>query len=250
MIEGLHVLRLFAVHFLFWTGVIASIPLIYLPLVLLPCSLHQRQLLTQRVNHHLYGGLLILLQVSGMFRFQISGRENLINCSSTLIIANHPTLIDVVVMLALMPKVTCIAKAELGQHPLFALPIRLSGYIFNQDAHGLIEQSRSILDRGEPLLIFPEGTRTTPGQPPSFQKGAAAIALQTGANLILVYFQTSHSALFKNSRWYKFPRRGVTMSLNISSPLSLDKIRQKIAKTTLTARDLTRYLEQIYHDCR
>ncbi len=67
--------------------------------------------------------------------YEIHGRERL-GRPGQLIIANHPTLIDVVLIVAFTPAPTCVVKAALFRNPFMRRVLRAAGYIPNQpDRH-------------------------------------------------------------------------------------------------------------------
>ena len=85
-----------------------------------------------------------------------------------LIVANHPTLIDVVFLLAFMPGAGCVVKAGLWRNPLTRCAVTLVEFIRNDStaAHDRCRGARAA--RAQPLIIFPEGTRTRPSSRWSF----------------------------------------------------------------------------------
>ena len=93
-------------------------------------------------------------------------------CRGKLIIANHPTLIDIVLLMALLPDTKCVVKSELFSNRLMGPVVRAAGYIRNDyEPEVLIEKCRETLEAGYNLIIFPEGTRSIPGQATPLSKG-------------------------------------------------------------------------------
>jgi len=82
------------------------------------------------------------------------------NSPPSIIAPNHPGLLDAVILLTLIPDATCILKSSLLNHPLFGAGARLAGYIPNDRTHEMIREAVKALNRGEHVLMFPEGTRT------------------------------------------------------------------------------------------
>src|SRR5690606_3555824 len=103
--------------------------------------------------------------------------EHLLQRPGLLVLANHPCLIDVVFLIAFTPNPDCIVKGGLLANPAMRGYLRLTGFLRNDRGAELIEDARSSLAAGSALIIFPEGTRTQPGQPLQFQRGAANVAL-------------------------------------------------------------------------
>jgi hypothetical protein len=93
------------------------------------------------------------------------------------VLANHPTLIDVVFLISLLPNADCVVK-RVACNPFMRGPVRAAGYISNDDGAGLVDDCIAAVRAGGSLVIFPEGTRSVPGQPPRLQRGAANIAVR------------------------------------------------------------------------
>ena len=85
-----------------------------------------------------------------------------------VVVANHPSLLDVTGIIACMPNTCCVVKPSLIRSPLVGRLLRALGHIEAGDgslAGGLavLESMRTRLDEGYAVLVFPEGTRSPPG---------------------------------------------------------------------------------------
>src|SRR4030095_12503216 len=121
----------------------------------------------------------------GLLTYELRGRERLAR-TGLLVVANHPTLIDVAFMLWLTPDVGCVVKKALWSNPALRWPVIWAGYIPNTEGVQLVQDCRRVLESGRSLLVFPEGTRTVPGQPLTLKRGAAQVALASGADVLPV----------------------------------------------------------------
>jgi 1-acyl-sn-glycerol-3-phosphate acyltransferase len=124
-----------------------------------------------------------------------------------LVIANHPSLLDVVFLVSLMPRVDCIVKQGLWRNPFLRWPVLWASYIPNLNGETLVHDCAATLRRGNSLLVFPEGTRTRPGERLHMLRGAAHIALASGAPILPVTITVSEPTLTKGYPWYRVPRR-------------------------------------------
>ena len=114
--------------------------------------------------------------------FHVDGLEKLKDLKSTIIVANHPSLLDVVMLISIIPNADCLVKASLGkQNIMRGIVNRL--YIHNsENFDDIIKESTESLQDGNCFIIFPSGTRTVTDKPTVFKKGAARIAL----NLVVI----------------------------------------------------------------
>lgn len=126
--------------------------------------------------------------VTKAVRLSVKDIEVLKNAKSKVIIANHPSLIDVVILISLIPNADCIVKGALIDNKFISAIIR-NLYIPNTLPFGeQMERAKNSMAEGNNLIIFPEGTRSRTGEPWVFKKGAARFALYSKNDIIPVYF--------------------------------------------------------------
>jgi 1-acyl-sn-glycerol-3-phosphate acyltransferase len=137
-----------------------------------------------------------------------------------VLVANHPTLIDVVLLLASYPSICCVVKGALIRGPLIGRLLRQSDHIDAGDGSALagaqvIEGAVERLRRGDPVLIFPEGTRSTAAGLNPFKSGAFAIACRADVPVIPVVIEASPRTLMKGIPWYTVPDRTVRFTMTV-----------------------------------
>lgn len=118
----------------------------------------------------------------------IENRETLTNARSKVVIANHPSILDVVILFSLVPHANCIVKGDLINNKFISLIVRNLYIPNNIPFNNQLELAKKSMDEGNNLIIFPEGTRSKPGEPWEFKKGAARFALYSKSDVIPVYF--------------------------------------------------------------
>ena len=153
------------------------------------------------------------MRVLGILTYRVDGAERLRE-PGRLIVANHPTLLDVVLLVSQMPEVDCIVKRGLWRNPFLRWPVSWAGYLPNIEGEALIEECSATLRRGHSLLVFPEGSRTVPGKPMRMQRGAAHIALAADSEILPVTIACDPPTLFKGNPWYRVPARRFHMQVS------------------------------------
>lgn len=126
-----------------------------------------------------------------------------LNGGSNLVIANHPSLLDVVFLVSKFKRINCIVKGELGKNIFLFAAIRACNYIPNTNNEEFLQKSVDVLKSGENLLIFPEGTRTK--EEIIFHKAAAYMGIKGASNVLCVGINMAPRSLRKNEPWYKTP---------------------------------------------
>ena len=173
------------------------------------------------VTRHLIAlGFTIYLWFLRLFcsvRIDCSALDSLKHQSGLIIVANHPSLLDAVILLSKLPNATCVMKASLRKNPLFGAMARLSGYISNEDSMKLVKQSCAELKKGTHLVLFPEGTRSDTLRVNPFGQVAALIASRSGASIQTVFIRFSTSYLGKSGPLCQKPSLPLTIKITIGS---------------------------------
>lgn len=141
----------------------------------------------------------------GLLSFQFEGLERL-NRPGILVIANHPTLLDAIFLMSVMPATTFIVKAAMARHPVTRWLVNMAGYIPNDNVGvELLEKAATALKAQDQLMIFPEGTRTDDSGI-EFKRGAANIALAADCPIVPVLIDCRPMTLRKCEKWYQLPK--------------------------------------------
>ena len=102
-------------------------------------------------------------------------REKFNNLHGKILVANHPSMLDFVFIMALVPNANCIVRGGLTKTPLAGV-IRQCYIVNTLDFDELCKLCKATIDKGNNVIIFPEGTRTPRHGKNPLKKGAARIA--------------------------------------------------------------------------
>lgn len=186
----------------------------------------------------------------GVLNYHIDGAALLQAERGVLVVANHPTLIDYVLLASVMPEADCLVKRGLQENLFLRGVVQAAGYLVNRDADTLLPDCRQRLAQGDVIIIFPEGTRSLPGQPLTLQRGAANLAVRCGCDLRIVHIRCSQHTLGKHQRWYQIPPEKPYFSVSVKARLSSQPFLQGEIALPLAARrvnhTLTRALTAAY----
>ena len=156
-------------------------------------------------------------RVTGMIRVELSAedRARLASMRGCVVAASHPSLIDVVVLLAHLPDSTAVAKAAAGRNFFYSRVVN-AAFLVNDDPRRVLDDAKDLLARGVNLAIFPEGTRT-PADAPNrkLHRGAAQIALHAGAPVACVSVACDPPVLAKGQPWWDVGDRTITFTLRV-----------------------------------
>ncbi|MHA2937289.1 lysophospholipid acyltransferase family protein [Vibrio sp. RC27] len=159
-----------------------------------------------------------------------------------LVVANHPTLIDVVIIISQLRQCDCIVKSSLWENPFMRHVIQMAGYIPNESPD-ILDICHEKLSSGRKLLVFPEGTRTVPGEQIRCQRGAAQLAVRCEADIQRILIHTHPAILYKGISWYNVPSEQPEVKVQVMDVESVTTLIESSRSTPIAARRLTRYFE-------
>jgi 1-acyl-sn-glycerol-3-phosphate acyltransferase len=195
-----------------------------------------------RVTFRAFVGMMHAL---GVLRYEIIGLEKL-QRQGLLILANHPTLIDTVFLMAFVKRADCIVKAGLWNNPYMRGPVRAAGYINNDQGQQLVTDCISSLQDGNNLIIFPEGTRTEKNAAICMKRGAANIAVRGARNITPVLIHCAPMTLGKGEKWWQIPPRRAQFRIEVLDDIPIATFIDAAASEVLAARRLTDYLQSYF----
>lgn len=195
----------------------------------------------RRTVRFIYIVFVWLLKATGMIRIQISkkDRKKIAACKGCVVVANHPTLIDIVLLMSLLPDSTGLAKTEAGKNFFYSRVVS-SVFIPNTDVEKTLKDAKETLDSGVNLIVFPQGTRTQLNEKRKLHRGAAQMALRSKRDVEVLAIIPHIPFLGKKQMWYdvgdrtivieiKFVRTIKTRSQDISRAAA-EKVTKSIEK--------------------
>jgi 1-acyl-sn-glycerol-3-phosphate acyltransferase len=183
----------------------------------------------------------------GVMQTEIYGADQLKNRGPRMVIANHPSYLDIVILLSLVPNACCIVNSNLLSNPFIGLIVTSAGFICNKkDSEQVVNDCISALNSGCPVIVFPEGTRSVPGRAYKFHRGFAHIVLKSGFDIQPVTISCEPSFLAKGVPWYKIPEQTAKFIIHAQQKMKASDIADIQEAPAIAARKVVRYLECYY----
>ena len=160
----------------------------------------------QRLNARFYRWFFVLLRgLVPACRWEVDAAVKAIR--GAVIVANHRSYLDPILLIALFPRHTTIAKQRLFGIPFYGRMLRLSGYIPSSAGGPLADLMLAVMERmpaflanGGNLIVFPEGTRSRDGRIGKLNSGAFKIARLCRAPIHVLYMANT-DRLFRPGRF-------------------------------------------------
>ncbi len=117
-------------------------------------------------------------------RKKVRNKERLDFSKPSVIVANHSSFLDILLVISMSPKVIIMVKKWVYYSPFFGLFIRYCGYLhIAEGTEYNLKQIQRRINEGYSIVIFPEGTRSLDGEIKRFHKGAFYLAKEMNLDI-------------------------------------------------------------------
>lgn len=134
-----------------------------------------------------------------------------------VLVANHPTLVDVTALVATFPDLAIVAKGAMYRSPLVGRLLRYCDHICRDEGLfagvAVVDAALERLARGTPVLIFPEGTRSPRRSVGTIHPGAFEIAARAGVPVVAALLRCEPPTLMRGDPWYAIPEAPAVLTV-------------------------------------
>ena len=188
---------------------IFGIGAVILNFLLFPFIKNNKELCSD-IIHNTWRFFVNLMMFLKLFRLDVKNLEKIEN---KVIVSTHPSFIDIVILIALIPRSTCFVKKELAHNPILKNLVTSIFITHEVELDELKSESKKMLDRGFNVIIFPSGIRHRRDEFPKIRKGASLVALNAGKNIVPIKMFSDRDFLFINQPFYAVSDRCVNFEI-------------------------------------
>jgi 1-acyl-sn-glycerol-3-phosphate acyltransferase len=199
----------------------------------------------QYLVHLAFGRFIWLMESLGVLSYEIVGRDKLTRPGANLVVANHPSLIDIVFVISMLPECHCVVKKAAWSNPFMAGIMWATGYIPNDDPELYLAACVYVLREGKRLVVFPEGTRTVPGLPMKLKRGAASIVVKSQQPFMPIIITCEPTTLTKAEKWYQIPSKKPHFRLEFKDSVDLGPTLIDGERLSKANRRVNRVLDEV-----
>ena len=180
----------------------------------------QRRRLARRTISASFRLFLAVVRGAGVLDYRFNNLDVLRAERGCLVIANHPSLLDYVLLASVMNETDCLVKSALLRNPFVSGVIRAADYLINSEADTLV---------GEAMTL---------------QRGAANIAVRCNSAVRVVVIHCSERMLDKQSSWYNVPTNKPVFTVDVRERINIhDFYDASQHEPALAARQLNRHMQ-------
>ncbi len=184
------------------------------------------------------------LSVTQVIRLDI---EDISSIKNKVIVATHPSFIDVLILIAMIPRTTCVVKHALSKNPILTNLISSIFILDNDNLDSIKSQTKTMIEKGFNIIIFPSGTRHRKNEFPKIKKGAATIAMNAGVNIVALKYYTDFDFLFINQPIYEAGEKPVTYELTVAGEINTSEEMKKFDSEIVIKKNITKMIENILY---
>ncbi len=153
--------------------------------------------------------VLVIAKIFCGIRYEVEGLENIQDIQTAIVLSKHQSAWETIALRLILPRQTALLKRSLLWLPVWGWalaalkPIAIDRKQQRAALKTLLKQGKVCLDEGLWVVVFPEGTRTAPGEVKKFSAGGALLAEKTGFPVIPV----AHNAgrCWSRNSFLKYP---------------------------------------------
>jgi 1-acyl-sn-glycerol-3-phosphate acyltransferase len=154
----------------------------------------------------------ILVWLMPIWKIKIEGRKKAKKGTTYVIISNHQSILDILLINSLRYRFKWISKIENMKLPVLGWYLRMADYITvdrgnKESKDEMIEESRRCLNKGTSIMMFPEGTRSLDCEIGFFKRGAFQLAISASKPILPILIDGSGGVLPKHGFIFKTGNR-------------------------------------------
>jgi len=228
--KPLYAYRVFVKWFSFFFFGLSSLILVTIVFPIMCLVFHPKERFKKYGRHFVSASFRIFVFLMHFLRglnLETDNREKYRHLSSKIVVANHPSILDVVMLLSLIPNADCIVNTNLNRNFIVKGIVRQLYILNSLDLDNILQACTESLKLGNCLIIFPEGTRTPRTGKIILKKGAARVSLYSGCNIVPIHIGgTDKYGLGKKDPWTGFnPRERYIYDISMGPEINPEKYR-------------------------
>ncbi|MBQ7450565.1 1-acyl-sn-glycerol-3-phosphate acyltransferase [bacterium] len=188
-----------------------------------------------------------MLKTLKILKLEVSNIEKLKNIKNSVIVSTHPSFIDIVILISIIPYSTCFVAERLANNPILKGMVKLLFILEGQPLDIWVEEANKMLNKGLNVIIFPMGIRHRKNETPKIRRGASLIAQKSGKNIAMLDLKTSFDFLFIHQPFYKAGSEPVIFSLNYLGEINTKEFREKCPDEVTFKTQVTKEISRVLY---
>lgn len=189
------------------------------PFPLLLCNKRNQRRILSGTVHYLWKIFVGLMCALRLIDVKIQNEEKMKQLRGNIVVANHPSLIDVVILVSRIPHSICVVKGSLFKNFFIKFLIRHVYLSNSMQPDEFMQQATDCLNDDYNIIIFPEGTRTVKNKPIHLHRGFAYLHLHSKHDIQPIHIKNTPHILGKHSKWYDVSDKTSVYTIKMLTPI-------------------------------
>ena len=183
-----------------------------------------------------------LLKKLKIIRLESNSLEQIKNIKNSIIVSTHPSFIDIVILMSIIPHSTCFVAEKLARNPFFKGMVKLLFIVEVPAIEEWLDKTCEKLENGLNVIIFPMGTRHRKNEYPKIRRGTALIAQKSHKNIVMLNIETDFDFLQIHQPIYEAGTKAVTYNLEYLEEIDTDKFLEKFPDEVTFKKEVTKLI--------
>lgn len=188
--------------------------------------------------------LINLLQKLRILKLQITDLDKIRNIRNSIIVSTHPSFLDIVILMSIIPHSTCFVAERLANNPFLKGMVKLLFIIEGQSIDDMLKKTCNKFDENLNVIIFPMGIRHRKNEYPKIRRGTAFIAHKTGKNIVMLNLETSFDFLQINQPFYDAGSEPVIYSLEYLGDINTEDYKKQYTDEVTFKTEVTKQINK------
>jgi 1-acyl-sn-glycerol-3-phosphate acyltransferase len=170
--------------------------------------------------------------------------ERIKNIKNSIIVSTHPSLLDIVILMSIIPNSTCFVAEKLARNPFFKGIIKQLFIVEGQPLEQWVDDACKKLNDGLNIIIFPMGGRHYKNEQPRIHRGASYLAYKSMKDIVVLKIESSYEFLQKNRPAYYSDNKTIEYTIKYIDTFNTKEYISQNTDEVTVKTNITKYISQ------
>lgn len=186
--------------------------------------------------------IIFLLKFCKVIRLNKEELDKIRGIKNSIIVSTHPSFIDIVILMSVIPYSTCFVSEKLSRNPFLKGVVNHLFILEGQDLDKWMNEACQKIDEGMNVIIFPMGTRHKKGEKMKIRRGASMLALKSHKDIVMLDIQTSEDFLQKHQLFCDAGKKIIDYKIEVLGTLKTEEYIEKYPDEVTFKTEVTKQI--------
>ena len=171
--------------------------------------------------------------------------KNIKDVKNSIIVSTHPSFIDIVILMSIIPHSTCLVAKKLSKNPFFKGIVKLLFIVNGENVENLT--NNKLLKNELNIIIFPMGGRHRKNEHPKIHRGAALLAQKLNKNIVAINIENDFDFLQNRQPFYNAGDKTVNYRIKLITEINTKEYSNKYSDEVSFRTELTKKIRELLY---